>query len=80
MQLPDRVDWRWIDSLGAAQLIEAEGQLHARFAAEEAAEKERHGERYNMLRGPDSLVSAGLSWSLASNAARARGIVIGRRR
>ena len=74
MNLPDRIDSKWIDSLADLQLARAERALHATFARHEAAEKRRRGSAYRMLRGPEPLVSAWLRWSLVSNATRARGL------
>ena len=58
MLLPEKVNARWIATLGNDQLLEAEAQLHALFKKEETAEKRRTGARYTMLRGPEALVTA----------------------
>lgn len=79
MVLPEKVNARWIASLGNEQLVEAEAQLHAVFVKEEAAEKRRTGAKYIMLRGPESLVSAWHSWLLVSNATQSRGVGVHRR-
>ncbi len=76
MRIPERLNARWIDSLGDPQLIEAEGRLHAEFFKQENAEKRRRGSRYDMLRGPTTLVNAWLRWLLVSNAIRTRGLVV----
>ena len=78
MVLPDKVNSRWIATLGNEQLLEAEHLLHAVFVEEEAAEKHRKGARYTMLRGPESLVSAWHRWLLVSNATQTRGVVVHR--
>lgn len=79
MVLPEKVNARWIDTLGNDQLLEAEAQLHALFLKEETAEKRRTGARYTMLRGPESLVSAWHRWLLVHNATQTRGMIIHRR-
>jgi len=79
MKLPDRVNAGWIDTLEDAQLLKAEAQLHAEFAALEGAEKKRAGDRYSMMRGPEPLMNAWVRWLLVSNAARARGVVVHRK-
>jgi hypothetical protein len=78
MVLPEKINARWIASLGNDQLLEAEWLLHQIFMKEEAAEKRRCGARYTMLRGPESLVSAWHSWLLVSNATRSRHIAVHR--
>jgi hypothetical protein len=78
MVLPEKVNARWIATLGDEQLLEAEQLLHTAFVAEETAEKRRKGARYTMLRGPESLVSAWHSWLLVSNATHTRGVVVHR--
>lgn len=77
--MPERVTAKWIASLGNEELIAAESQLHASFAARERAEKERAGARYSMMNGPRALVSAWHEWVMLNNATRSRGIVISRR-
>lgn len=78
MLLPEKVNARWIATLGNEQLLEAEAQLHAVFKKEETAEKRRAGARYTMLRGPETLVSAWHRWLLVHNATQARGVVVHR--
>ncbi|MGQ0643034.1 MAG: hypothetical protein ACT4P6_19995 [Gemmatimonadaceae bacterium] len=78
MVLPEKVNARWIATLGNDQLLEAEALLHATFAKEEATEKRRTGARYTMLRGPESLVSAWHRWLLVSNATHTRGVAVHR--
>ena len=74
--LPNHVNGRWIASLDTAQLIEAESLLRAEFVKQEAAEKQRAGPRYTMLRGPESLVRAWLRWLLVNNETHTRGAMI----
>lgn len=79
MKLPERVNASWIATLEDAQLLQAEAQLHAEFSKEELAEKKRAGARYEMMRGPESLMSAWQRWLLVSNEMRARGVLIHRK-
>lgn len=74
MQIPERVDARWIETLADSQLLTAEEKLRAEFAKREQAEKKIRGSRYEMMRGPSALVNAWLRWLLVSNAARTRGL------
>jgi hypothetical protein len=78
MLLPEKVNARWIATLGNDQLLEAEAQLHALFRKEEMAEKRRTGARYTMLRGPATLVSAWHSWLMVRNATQTRGVSVHR--
>lgn len=80
MRLPETVNASWIASLGDPQLVEAEAQLHAEFAKQEAAEKRRMGSRYTMLRGPAPLVTAWLRWLLVNNETQNRGVLVRRSR
>jgi hypothetical protein len=75
MQIPERLNARWIDSISDAQLVSAEDQLHTEFVTYERAEKQRRGSRYELLRGPTTLVNAWLRWLLVSNATRSRGLL-----
>jgi hypothetical protein len=61
MTIPDYVDARWIATLGNAQLIKAEAQLHSVFRKQENVEKARSGARYMLL---------------VSNEARTRGLSV----
>lgn len=79
MKLPERVNATWIATLADAQLVQAESQLHAEFAKEENAEKKRAGARYQMMRGPETLMSAWQRWLLVNNEVRARGVLIHRK-
>lgn len=76
MTIPDRVDARWIATLGDSQLVKAEAHLHKAFRVHEKAEKQRSGARYMLLQGPPMLVNAYLQWLLVSDAARTRGLVV----
>lgn len=79
MKLPERVNASWIASLADAQLLQAEGLLHAEFQKEQLAEKKRVGAKYDMMRGPESLMSAWQRWLMVSNEMRARGVLLHRR-
>jgi hypothetical protein len=76
MTVPDRVTSDWIATLGNAQLVAAESQLHAEFRKQDDAEKRRAGSRYALLQGPPVLVNAWLRWLLVSNETRTRGLVV----
>ena len=52
MTLPDRVDHRWLATLGDTQLLAAEKQLHKLFRTHETVEKKRTGARFVLLQGP----------------------------
>lgn len=80
MTLPERIDADWISGLTNEQLQRAELQLKKDFSREEAAEKKRAGSSYELMRGPQSLMTAWLRWSLVSNAVRARGLRVSYRR
>ena len=76
MTIPDRINARWIATLGNDQLVKAEGQLHAVFHRQESAEKARCGSRYILLQGPPDLVNAWQRWLLVNNEMRTRGLSI----
>ncbi len=78
MVLPEKVNARWIATLGNDQLLEAEQLLHTVFVTEETAEKRLKGSRYTMLRGPERLVSAWHRWLMVSNATQSRGVAVRR--
>ena len=80
MNLPERINAQWIDTLSDPELLEAEVNLHETFAALDRAEKARRGESYELLRGPEALTGAWMRWSMVSNAARTRGLRVGARR
>jgi hypothetical protein len=76
MDMPDRINARWIATLGDDQLIKAEAQLHAVFREHETIEKTRSRARYVLLQGPPALVNAWHRWLLVSNETRNRGLVV----
>jgi hypothetical protein len=79
MTIPERVNASWIATLADSQLLQAEATLHADFTKQEAAEKQRRGAAYTMLRGPQPLVDAWLRWLMVNNETRTRGLVIHRK-
>lgn len=79
MNIPDHINARWIDTLGNDQLVQAEAELHAVFHQQESSEKARKGERYMLLQGPATLVSAWHRWLQVNNETRSRGLVVHRR-
>ena len=74
--IPDRVDARWLATLGDEQLVDVEASLHADFRQREAREKSRAGARYVLLQGPAHLVTAWHRWLLVNNETRTRGLLI----
>ena len=74
MTIPERVNARWIATLGNDQLLAAEEELHADFYRQDVAEKSRRGARYILLHGPTSLVNAWLRWRLVNTEAKTRGL------
>jgi len=80
MNIPDRINHRWIATLDNDQLIVAEAELHAVFRAQEQSEKVRMGTRYMLLHGPATLVDAWQRWMLLSNETQSRGLVTTHRR
>jgi hypothetical protein len=79
MNIPNYIDPRWLTSLENDEIMKAEAALHAIFHAQETAQKRRSGARYVLLEGPADLVNAWHRWSLVSNEARHRGLVVHRR-
>jgi hypothetical protein len=79
MNIPEKVNARWIAELGDEQLMSVEAELHAVFQRQEVTEKKRSGARYMLLQGPPTLVSAWHRWLLASNETQSRGLIARRR-
>lgn len=75
MNIPERLNGKWVATLDDAALVEAEGLLHADFRREDVAEKTRRGTNYRLLEGPATLTDAWLRWLLVSNETRKRGLV-----
>ena len=76
MMIPNPVDSRWIAGLADAQLVDAEVELHKTFVKHDGAERRVRGDRYDMLRGPEALVTAWSHWQLARNEAQLRGLAL----
>jgi hypothetical protein len=74
MKFPERINAPWIDSLSDVDLVTAEWELRASFSKEEKAERRRRGDAYDVLRGPESLTSAWMRWSMVNAATRDRGL------
>jgi hypothetical protein len=74
MELPERIDARWIKTLPDADLVEVEWRLHKLFSQLDDEERQRRGSGYELLRGPEPLVSAWLRWSMVNTATRSRGL------
>lgn len=78
--IPAHVNAKWIGTLNDKQLVAAEAQLYADFRDHEVTERSRSGARYVLLEGSAPLVTAWHQWLLVSNATRARGLPVRRRR
>jgi hypothetical protein len=76
MLIPDRLNARWIATLGDDEVVAAEAQLYTDFRKRDAAERSRAGARYVLLQGPATLVTAWHRWGLLNNEARARQLVL----
>jgi hypothetical protein len=74
MTLPDRIDAKWIDSLGDTELVQAEWELHKVFSRTENDEKKVHGTAMGTANWSELLMAAWMRWSLVQNATRARGL------
>ena len=74
MQIPQRVNTKWMATLDDASVVEAESILHKDFRDQDLAEKNRRGTRYRLLEGPADLVDAWMRWLSVSNEARRRGL------
>ncbi len=74
MNIPDRINARWIATLQDEQLMTAEAELHEIFRVQERSEKDRAGARYILLQGPAALVNAWQRWVLVNNETRTRGL------
>jgi hypothetical protein len=76
MEIPVRVNTKWMATLNDSAILEAESILHADFRDQDRAEKSRSGSKYRLLEGPASLVDAWMRWLSLSNEARRRGLVV----
>lgn len=76
MNIPDRINARWMATLVDDQLVTAEAELHAVYRRQESVEKARAGTRFKLLQGPADLVNAWQRWSLVNNETRHRGIFV----
>jgi len=74
MQLPERITAGWINSLGDKDLMDAESRLHELFSRVERQQKKLRGSAYDLMRGPEPLLTAWQRWSMVSAATRARGL------
>ena len=79
MKMPERITTRWLGTLTDAQLQVAERELRTSFTRLDTAERSKRGDDYALMRGPEPLITAWLRWSMASNAARGRGLATWRR-
>ena len=67
MQIPERVNGKWVATLDDGALVEAEARLHADFRKQDSAEKARLGTRYRLFQGPPALMDAWMRWRLVNN-------------
>lgn len=74
MDLPDRINHAWIESLSNGDLADAELQLHGVFSELDAAERQARGKRYDLMRAPGPLLEAWNRWSMVNAATRERGL------
>jgi hypothetical protein len=74
--IPDRMNARWIATLGDEQLTDVESRLHEDFKTQDSAEKARRGAKYRLLEGPAALVDAWNRWHLVNNETKKRGIAV----
>ena len=79
MQIPERVNSKWMATLDDASILDAETILHTDFREQDTLEKNKRGTRYRMLEGPAVLVDAWMRWQAVTNEARRRGLPIRRR-
>ena len=80
MEIPLRVNSRWMATLDDPSVIEAESILHTDFRQQDTAEKNRRGTQYRLLEGPATLVDAWMRWLSLSNEVRRRGLAARSRR
>lgn len=74
MQLPEKINASWIDSLADADLLQAESQLHDAFNRLETEERRARGDEYALATGSAELMLAWQRWNMANHATRARGL------
>lgn len=74
MTLPRHIQSAWIESLDDATLQLVERELVAVFEQERDAERKRRGAAYDMMKGPEALMSAWGRWSMVRSAMAVRGL------
>ena len=80
MEIPQRVNTKWMATLDDTSVVEAESILQSDFREQDTAEKNRRGTRYRLLEGPATLVDAWMRWLSVSNEVRRRGLAARTRR
>ena len=70
--VPERINAVWLSTLTDQDLIDVEARLHARFTVLDIREKKAQGKHYNLMRGPEALVTAWDRWGRVNSAMRAR--------
>jgi hypothetical protein len=74
MNIPEHITGTWMASLGDADLLTAESELHSTFVEAESRTKRARGADYELMRGPADLLDAWGRWSRVSTEARSRGL------
>ena len=74
MELPERINASWVESLADADLVRIESQLHDVFNLAETEERRVQGGKYSLTRGSAELMLAWQRWNMVSLATRARGL------
>jgi hypothetical protein len=72
MILPDKITYDWMGTLDNESLLAAELRLHEVFADEEAVQRRLLGQRYELMRGPEVLMTAWDRWSRVNTESRRR--------
>ena len=79
MQIPERINGKWMSTLDDVAILDVERILHLDFREQDLLEKNKRGTRYRMLEGPAILVDAWMRWQAVSNETRRRGLLVHRR-
>ena len=79
MQIPERVNMKWMATLDDASILDAETTLHSDFREQDQLERHRRGAGYRMFEGPAPLLDSWHKWQTVTNEARRRGLLIHRR-
>ena len=72
MILPEKITYHWMGTLDDESLLAAELRLHEVFNDEEAVQRRLLGKRYELMRGPEVLITAWDRWSRVHTESRRR--------